>query len=37
LGVSEKVAAVTLPPTVIGNIVYTGATTPPVTWASTQR
>jgi hypothetical protein len=31
------VAAVTLLRTVIAHIVYTGVSTPPVTWASTQR
>jgi hypothetical protein len=31
------VAGITLLPTVSGNIVYTGVSTPPVTWASTQR
>jgi hypothetical protein len=31
------VATVTSQATVIGNIVYTGVSTPPVTWASSQR
>jgi hypothetical protein len=31
------VAAVTSLPTVIGNIVYNAVTTPPLTWASTDR